>query len=309
MKVVITGGSGMIGSAFTRVSTNHELVLINRSHADLLVRGQFTKVLKKESPDAVIHLAARVGGVKSNTKFVSDFYSQNVRINCNVLDECHAAGIERVVSLLSTCVYPNEATYPLTENQMHSGPPHFSNFGYAHAKRMLDVHSRSLRQQHGRNYICAIPNNVYGESDFYDLENSHVIPAIIRKMHEARMSNGPVELWGSGSPLREFTYSTDIAKILLFLLERYNGDTPINIGNNQEASIRFVAEAIASLSEFKNKIIWDSSKPEGQYRKPSCNRLLLDLGWNKEDYTTLDQGLQKTIAWFLTKYPDVRGIS
>ena len=309
MKIVITGGSGMIGSAFTRVNTNHELVLINRSHADLLVRGQFTKVLKKENPDAVIHLAARVGGVKSNTKFVSDFYSQNVWINCNVLDECHTAGVERVVSLLSTCVYPDSAIYPLTEDQIHNGAPHFSNFGYAHAKRMLDVHSRSLRQQYNRNYICAIPNNVYGESDFYDLENSHVIPAIIRKMHEAHMSDKPVELWGSGSPLREFTYSTDIAEILLFLLENYSGARPVNIGNDQETSIMSVAETIASLYGFTNEIVWDSSKPEGQYSKPSSNRLLLDLGWSKKDYTTLDQGLQKTIAWFLKKYPDVRGIS
>ena len=228
-------------------------------------------------------------------------------MNCNVIDECHEAGVQRVISLLSTCVYPDNATYPLTEDQVHNGRPHKSNFGYAHAKRMLDVHSRSLRQQYGRNYICAIPNNLYGENDFYDLENSHVIPAITRKMHEAQLQGTNVHLWGAGSALREFTYSGDIAKILLFLLENYDSDSPINIGNTCEISIRAIAEMIAKFVGFKQEIIWDETKPSGQYRKPSCNNTLLEIGWNKEDYTPLEQGVQRTCNWFLDNYPTIRG--
>lgn len=307
MKIVLTGGFGMVGSAFERIKTNHKFVFIGRSRADLLVRGHFTKVLKEEKPDAVVHLAAKVGGVKSNTEFVSDFYSQNIRINCNVLDESHEAGIQNVVSLLSTCIYPDKAVYPLTEDQMHKGPPHQSNFGYAYAKRMLDIHSRSLRQQHGRNYICAIPNNLYGENDFYDLENGHVIPSITRKIYEAKINDTDVKLWGTGRSLREFTYTDDIAEALVFLLENYDGSSPVNIGNPTEYSIKDIAEKISSILGFKNQIIWDSTKPEGQYRKPSSNKVMNNLGWSNDRYTELDSGLRKTCEWFLNNYPNVRG--
>lgn len=309
MKIVITGGSGMVGSAFKRIESTHELVLIDRTAADLLVKNQFKLILKKEKPDAVIHLAARVGGVKSNTDFVADFYSQNMRINCNVLDECHEAGVQNVVSLLSTCIYPDDAIYPLTEDQMHNGPPHQSNFGYAYAKRMLDVHSRSLRQQYNRNYICAIPNNLYGENDFYDLENSHVIPAITRKIWEAKIDNNDVTLWGSGNCLREFTYTEDIARALIFLLENYSGATPVNIGNIVEHSILDIAEKLKNILGFKNQIIWDKTKPEGQYRKPSCNKKFLRLGWSNDQYTDIDVGLKQVCEWFISNYPNgVRGI-
>lgn len=307
MKIVITGAFGLVGTALARSKSKHELVLIGKEHANLVVPGQLSEILDREKPDAVIHLAAKVGGVKSNTDFVADFYSQNIRMNCNVLDECHDAGVQKVISLLSTCVYPDKATYPLTEDQVHNGRPHKSNFGYAHAKRMLDVHSRSLRQQHGRNYICVIPNNLYGENDFYDLQNSHVIPAITRKMYEAQLHGTDVHLWGSGTALREFTYSGDIARILLFLLENYDGEAPINVGATQETSIEAVAKMIAEFVGFKQEIVWDDSKPSGQYRKPSCNNALLELGWKKESYTSLEHGVQKTCNWFLENYPVIRG--
>jgi GDP-L-fucose synthase len=265
-------------------------------------------LFRRVRPDYVIHLAAKVGGVKGNTDYVADFYTQNIQINTNVLDASFRYGAQKVVSLLSTCVYPDAATYPLTEEQIHAGPPHKSNFGYAYAKRMLDVQSQAYRQQYGCNFITAVPNNLYGENDNFHLTDGHVIPALIRKVFEAWANADPsVTFWGDGSPLREFTYSGDIARILLFLLENYNEPGPINIGTTGEVSIKEVAETIIENVGFGGDIIWDTDMPAGQYRKPSSNQRLLDLGWS--EYTDFDMGLARTCEWFKQNYPNVRGIS
>ncbi len=308
MKIVVTGGTGMVGSAFNKINTKHQLVLIGSKDADLLSRPQFSDLLALHKPDAVIHLAARVGGVKGNTDFVSDFYSENIRINTNVLDCCHSHDIQKVVSLLSTCVYPDDVQYPLTEDQIHNGEPHRSNFGYAYAKRMLDIHSRALRQQHGRNYVCAVPNNLYGINDNFDLENGHVIPAIIRKIWEAKKTDQPPVFWGDGSPLREFTFAEDIANALMFVLENYNEEAPVNIGNTDEVSIRHVVQTVSQLLNYSGHVVWDDTMPSGQYKKPSSNARFLNTGWNPENYTTLSTGLKKTVDWFVDQYPDLRGI-
>ena len=307
MKILVTGGKGMVGSAFKNVSTDHELILVGREEADLLEKRSVENLLNDVRPDAVIHLAARVGGVNGNTNYIADFFAQNITMNANVLDSCNQAGVDKVVSLLSTCVYPENARYPLTEDQMHEGEPHVSSFGYSYAKRMLDVHSRALRMQYGRKYICAIPNNLYGPYDNFDLENSHVIPAIIRKVWEAKSSMIPPVFWGDGTPLREFTYSEDIISCLLFLLENYDGVDPVNIGNPGENSIKDIVNRVCELIEYKGKIVWDDKKPSGQFRKPSDNSRFIDLGWDSNNYTSLDEGLRKTIDWFSKSYPDVRG--
>ena len=260
----------------------------------------------------IIHLAAKVGGVKANTDEIADFYMANSVLNQTLLNVCSLGKANKVISLLSTCVYPDApyVTYPLTENQLHLGPPHPSNFGYAYAKRMVDVMSRAYRQQYGCNFVTAIPNNLYGENDNFDLENGHVIPAIIRKVWEAKLNNKPfVECWGDGSPLREFTYSEDIVKILMFLLENYDDPEPINIGNTEEYSIKQVAEMICSILEYGGEVRWNTQMPSGQHRKPSSNQKLLDLGWDRKWYTSLEKGLTKTCKWVMLKYPDVRGAS
>jgi len=299
--MIITGGTGMVGNAFKKMLPNAEYINKEQLH-------NFSYIIKDKF---VIHLAAKVGGVKANTDFVSDFYVENSLINQRVLDYAYVGKAKKVVSLLSTCVYPDApyVTYPLTENQLHMGPPHQSNFGYAYAKRMVDVMSRAYRQQYGCNFITAIPNNLYGENDNFDLENSHVLPALIRKIWEAKINNQPsVEVWGDGSPLREFTYSEDIAKILVFLLENYDEPEPINIGNTEEYSIKEVVWLLCELLNYDGKINWNTNKPNGQYRKPSSNKKLLDLGWKKENYTPLKEGLKKTCDWFIINYPNVRGI-
>ena len=309
MKIVVTGGTGMVGSAFRTLETDHQILLLGSKDADLLHPGSFTKVLAKENPDAVIHLAAKVGGVKGNTDFVADFYHQNALINCNVLNECNQFGISRVVSLLSTCVYPDSAVYPLTENQIHNGQPHHSNFGYAYAKRMLDVHSRAIRAQYGKHYTCVVPNNIYGPFDNYDIENGHVIPSITRKIWEAKLSGGVPVLWGDGTPLREFTFSSDIAKSLMFCLENEEVPALCNIGSTREYSIKDVVNCICeNLGYEANKVEWDSSKPSGQFRKPSSNELLSSSGYNTETYVSLEEGIRMTCEWFVNAYPSVRGV-
>jgi GDP-L-fucose synthase len=306
--ILITGGTGMVGSSFKKVKKNYNFVYINSSHYDLRDKSKVDEMFSNIKPDAVIHLAAKVGGVKGNSEFISDFYHDNILINTNVLNCARQFKVNKVVSLLSTCIYPDNVTYPLTEDKIHSGPPHESNFGYAYAKRMLDIHSQAIRKQYGLNYITAVPNNIYGENDNFDLENGHVIPAIIRKIYEAKLSQKPPVFWGSGSPLREFTYSVDVAHALLFLLENYDGEKPINIGKTGEISIKDIVHKISNIMGYHGELIWDTNMPEGQYRKPSSNNRFLNMCKNFS-YTNIDIGLKNTCEWFIKKYPNVRGIN
>jgi len=307
-RILITGGTGMVGSAFKNIETEHELVSVGSGDYKLNRHDQAFWMLEKIQPDAIIHLAAQVGGIQANMDYAGDFYRNNIRINTNVLEAAKNFEVEKVISLLSTCVYPDKATYPLTEDQIHNGPPHSSNYAYAHAKRMLDVQSRAYRDQYGCNFVTAVPNNLFGENDNFDLENSHVIPAMIRKMYEAKLNNEDVTLWGDGSPLREFTYSKDLAEILLFLLEHYDNPRPINVGNTHEVSIKEVAETIRDILDFQGEIVWDISKPSGQFRKPSDNSKLLSLGWREENYTNFKKALTNTCKWVILKYPNIRGV-
>ena len=308
MRILVTGGSGMVGSGFKSIDTDHEIVTVGSKDFDLTSWHETQLMLVKCQPDAVIHLAARVGGVKGNTDYVADFYHQNIMINSNVLQASKNLGVSKLVSLLSTCVYPDKVTYPLTEEQMHHGPPHDSNYGYAYSKRMLDVHSRALRQQYGCNFICAIPNNLYGPHDNFDLENGHVIPAIIRKVWEAKNGGQTPVFWSDGSALREFTYAPDLAHILLHGLETYNHSEPVNIGITEERSIASVVKLVCENLDYSGEIVWDKTKPAGQFKKPSSNDKLISTGWDASSYTSFEDGLQMTCDWFVENYPNVRGM-
>lgn len=306
MKYLITGATGLLGSEVASLSpdsvglNSKSCDLTNSFKLSLCSNGQF---------DTVIHCAARVGGVKANTDYVADFFDDNVRMNMNVLEACNRDNL-KLISVLSTCIYPDApyVKYPLTEDQLHMGPPHHSNYGYAYAKRMLEVQSRAYRHQFGCNFISVIPNNLYGPNDNYDLNSGHVIPALIRKFHEAILKGSKeVVVWGSGKPVREFTFSRDAAKIILWLAENYSGSEPVNIGNTESISIENLSQMIAEESGFRGKITFDTEKPDGQYQKPSSNQKLRDLGW-RGDYTPLREGLRETIKTFASKYPDVRGV-
>ena len=305
-KILVTGGSGMIGQALQKVKP--DALYISSKDCNLLSQEQTERLFDLYKPDYVIHLAAKVGGVKANHDNLGTFFTENIRINVNVLDAAHKSGVKKLVSLLSTCVYPSHAEYPLTENQINNGEPHFTNFAYAYAKRMLDVQSRAYRKQYGCNFITAIPNNLFGEHDYFDLEDSHVIPAIIRKIDDANKNFKTPTFWGDGTPMREFTYSQDLAKILLFFLENYNEETPINVGNTKEFSIEEVVEIIMKIMNYSGDVYWDTSKLSGQYKKPSENKKLLELGWQEKDYTSFEEALRNTCQWYKNNYPNIRGV-
>jgi len=304
---IVTGSSGLLGKEIIKIEPGS--IGLTSANCDLTESSRAILTIADGQIDTVIHCAARVGGVKANTDYVADFFSDNIRMNMNVLEACKVKKL-KLVSVLSTCIYPDAAyvKYPLTEDQLHMGPPHYSNFGYAYAKRMLEVQSRAYRQQFGCNFISVIPNNLYGVNDNYDLNSGHVIPALIRKFYEAKMSgSGNVDIWGSGKPLREFTFAHDAARIILWLAENYDGIEPVNIGNPNQISIMELAHIVAEEIDYKGVLRFDRSKPDGQYEKPSSNKKLRDLGWNG-DYTPLRSGLRETIKMFESKYPNVRGV-
>lgn len=308
--LLVTGGTGMVGQAIQRsLPEGVVAVFVSSRQFDLRKPPEARKMMRTFKPKCVIHLAAKVGGVKANSEQVADFFNENILINTNVLMAAHKYNVNNVVSLLSTCVYPDAkwVTYPLTETQLHEGPPHNSNFGYAYAKRMVEVQSRAFRQQYGRNFTTAIPNNIYGPDDNFDLEDGHVLPAIVRKIYEAKTLGKQAVFWGNGAALREFTYSDDIAQCLLKMAgiladEVYNSEIPCNIGTAEEVSIREAVEMVAKILEYNGDIFWDETKPSGQHRKPSRGGRVL------HEYTPLREGLKLTCEWFKENYPDVRGV-
>ena len=296
---LITGGTGLVGSAIN-VSTK-----ISSKDVDLTDRNSTIDLFKKISPEKVIHCAGKVGGLGGNMNHLGEYYYKNIMINTNVLEACRVSGVKKVVSFLSTCVFPAEVTYPITEDQFHNGEPHSSNFAYAYAKRMVEVQSRAYNKQYGTNYVCVIPTNIYGPHDNFDLENGHVAPALIHRCYLAMQNNEDLVVWGSGEPLREFIYSEDVAQLSEWALENYNEDEPIILSTMEEVSIAELVDSIVKHMGFKGKVIWDKTNPDGQFKKPASNKKLLSY---LPDYKfiSLDEGMGRTVEWFKENYPEVR---
>tara|TARA_R110002096_G_scaffold172969_2_gene346916 strand:+ start:459 stop:1385 length:927 start_codon:yes stop_codon:yes gene_type:complete len=305
-KVLVTGGSGMLGKAIQSILP--DATYLSSKNADLTSPTATDSIFNEYKPDFVLHLAGRVGGIRANMDNLGKFYHDNIQINTNVLEASRKHNVSKVLSMLSTCVYPDNAKYPLREQSIHDGEPHDSNYGYAYAKRMIDVQSRAYRQQYGCNFVTAIPNNMFGPYDNFDLQDSHVIPALIRKVYEAKKFGKEVILWGDGSPLREFTYSYDMAKIILFVLQNYDEPQPINIGNTDEYSIKQIADMVCSIYDYNGGIAWDTSAPPGQFRKPSSNEKLLQLGWKEDDFVGMKKSLEEVCLWFEKNYSIARGV-
>lgn len=309
MNVLVTGGQGMVGRAMqaVRPASSGEAYFASSRDGDLRDEAACGELFDRVRPTHVVHLAARVGGVWENTRRIGEFFVDNMRINVNVLDQARRSGVSKVVSLLSSCVYPDGVRLPLREADLHAGEPHPSNFGYAYAKRMLEVQSRAFAQQFGGTYVCLIPNNLYGPHDNFDLESSHVIPAMIRKIHAAKSGGPPPVLWGDGSPLREFTYSHDLATALWWAAREYDGP-PMNVGTSEEVSIRQAAEMIcAALSYDAARLQWDTARPAGQARKPTDTTRFRATA--KQRMTPFSEGVAATVRWYVENYPHVRGIS
>lgn len=303
-KILVTGSNGLLGYAFKEICPPGT-IFISREDADLTNFEQTKEIFLKYKPTHVIHLAAVVGGIGSNMIHSGEYFRNNIMINTNVLECARLAGVKKLISFMSTCVFPDKCTYPLNEKDLHNGPPHPSNFGYAYAKRMLEVQSAAYRKEWGCDYIVAIPANIYGPNDNWSLTDGHVMPSLIHKSFLAKNNETELYVWGSGSPLREFIYSGDIAKLTMWALENYSEDTPIIFSSGIEISIKDVVGLITKEMNFKGSILFDSSKPDGQYRKPSDTTKLKKYHPDFE-FTPIEIGLKKTVEWFMHKYPSVR---
>jgi len=300
-KVLITGGTGLVGSSLNFKNC----VKLSSKDCDLRNAQQTYDLFEEIKPDKVVHCAAKVGGVYSNMTYKGEYFHDNIMINTNVLEASRRAGVKRVLSFLSTCVFPKDVDYPLTEEKMHIGPPHESNYPYAYVKRMLDIQSRAYREQYGCDFVSVIPVNLYGPNDNFNLENSHVVPALIRKCYEAKISNKPFVVWGTGKPYREFIYIKDVAKLTEWALNNYYDEEPVIFTSAVETSISELVEVITKCFSFDGKIVFDKSMPDGQYRKPSSNKKLLSHVPDFQ-FTSLEDGIAETCEWFQKKYETVR---
>ena len=298
-QTIVTGGTGLVGSA---INTG---VKLSSKDVDLRDWKSTLSLFEDYKPKNVIHSAARVGGLGGNMNYKGEFYYDNIMMNTNVLEASRRVGVKKVVSFLSTCVFPDDVEYPLTEKKIHLGEPHSSNYPYAYAKRMLDIQSRAYKEQYGVNYISVIPTNIYGPKDNFSIDNGHVIPSLIHKCYLSKKLNTDFVVWGSGKPLREFIYSEDVARLTEWALENYNEEEPIIFSTSDEISVGNVAEMIVYYIGFKGKLVFDDEKPDGQFRKPSDNSKLLSYLPDFK-FTPMEEGIEKSVNWFVENYEEAR---
>ncbi|QWQ40567.1 GDP-L-fucose synthase [Streptomyces sp. YPW6] len=303
-RIFVAGHRGLVGSAVARrlADDGHEVLTRGRDLLDLRDAARTETYLKEVRPDAVVLAAAKVGGIMANSTYPVQFLEDNLRIQLSVIAGAHAAGIQRLLFLGSSCIYPRLAPQPIREESLLTGELEPTNEAYALAKIAGIVQTQSYRRQYGASYISAMPTNLYGAGDNFDLETSHVLPALIRRFHEARRDGAPeITLWGSGSPRREFLHVDDLAAACVTLLEAYDGDEPVNIGCGEDLTIRELAETVAEVTEYQGRIAWDTSKPDGTPRKLLDVTRLSALGFTPK--IPLRDGIARTYAWWLGQLP------
>ena len=299
MKILVAGSSGLVGSAVIRElnRVNKEVIGISSKDVDLLDRAKTFSYIKELKPNLIIDAAAKVGGVGSNNAYPVEFLSQNLQIQSNLMDAAHQANVEKFVFLGSSCIYPRNCAQPIKEEYLLTGELEQTNSAYAVAKIAGIELIKSYRKEYGRSWISAMPTSLYGPNDNFDLETSHVLPALIRKFIEAKQNNSlEVVLWGSGTSLRELLHVDDLAKAILVCIEKYDDTEHINIGSGDEISIKNLAVKIANLTGFTGKIVWDTNRPDGTPRKVLDSTKINKLGWKPS--ITLDQGIAATVEWY-----------
>jgi GDP-L-fucose synthase len=300
MKILVAGATGLAGSAVVREFNRlgESVTSISSKDVDLLDRSSTFRYLLGLKPNIVVDAAARVGGIGANQSKPVEFLSENIQIQTNLMDASHEAGVEKFVFLGSNCIYPRNCPQPIKEEYLLTGELEPTNSAYAIAKIAGLELIKSYRKEFGHRWISLMPINLYGPNDNFDLDTSHVFPALIRKFIEATRNNdNEVVLWGSGTPLREFLHADDLAKAIVICLDRYDESQQINIGTSVETSISDLAQNIARHAGFKGKIIWDSSRPNGTPRKVLDITKITKLGWKPS--ITLDQGIASTVKWYL----------
>jgi GDP-L-fucose synthase len=294
----------MVGSAVTRYleARGDKVIKADRSVVDLRNQIAVEVWLKQNRPDAIVFAAAKVGGIYANDTYPADFIYDNLAIETNIIHSAHAADVDRLVFLGSSCIYPKFAPQPLHEDSLLTGPLEPTNEWYAIAKIAGIKLCQAYRKQYGRHYISVMPCNLYGPNDNFDLQTSHVLPALIRKFHEAKESRrSEVVVWGTGTPLREFLHVDDLARGVVFCLDNYDGYEHINCGAGSEISIRELAESVRRAVEFPGALVFDTSKPDGTPRKLMDSGRMRALGWEPE--ISLEDGIASSYRWFLANQP------
>lgn len=300
-RIFVAGHNGMVGSAITRALVSagfSNLLKRSRAEVDLSDSGAVAGFFRKEKPDIVIFAAAKVGGIKANNDFPVEFLTDNLRIQTNVISAAHENGARKLLFLGSSCIYPKHAPQPIPETALLTGPLEPTNEAYAIAKIAGVKLCQAYDLEYKANFISAMPSNLYGPNENFDLETSHVLAALLRKAHEAKMKRAPeLVVWGSGTPRREFLHVDDCASACLFLLENYDSPEIINVGSGEDVTIRELAELICDVVGFNGELTWDKTKPDGTPRKLLDVSKLRALGWTPS--ISLRDGIARTYDWFL----------
>ena len=302
-KIFVAGHKGLVGSAIVRNLQSkgyNDIITLNRSQLDLTKDDDVYCFFMMERPDYVFNAAAKVGGIMGNKNNPADFINENLRIQNNIIHNAYKSGVKKLIFLGSSCIYPKFPNIPITEDQLMTSPLEESNSAYAIAKIAGMRMCQAYRQQYGFNAISLMPTNLYGINDNFDLENSHVLPAMIRKFHEAALlRHGKVTLWGDGSPMREFLHVDDLAEACFVCMEKYDDEEHINIGTGEDVTIKELAETVAKVVDYRNTIEWDTSKPNGTPRKVLNVDKIKSLGW--EPKISLSEGIKSTYKWYRNK--------
>lgn len=301
-KVFVAGHRGMVGSAIVRrlAVEDCEILTASRAELDLLDQRAVTDWMADRRPDAVFVAAAKVGGILANDSYPADFLYDNLMIEANLIEAAHGIDVEKLCFLGSSCIYPKFAEQPIVEEALLTGPLESTNEWYAIAKIAGIKLCQAYRRQHGRNFIAAMPTNLYGPGDNFDLQSSHVLPALIRKAHEAKVSNGEsITIWGTGAPRREFLHVDDCADACVFLMKNYSGDSHVNVGYGDDLTVLDLAKMVCDVVGFDGDIIRDETKPDGTLRKLMSTDKLREMGWTPR--IELANGIAATYQWFLTQ--------
>jgi GDP-L-fucose synthase len=293
-RIFVTGHRGMVGSAIVRrLQAGGHGDIITRSHAelDLLDQAAVTAFMAEQRPDYIFIAAAKVGGIQANNQYRADFIYQNLMIEANLIHAAHLAGVQRLMFLGSSCIYPRDCAQPIKEDYLLSGPLEPTNEPYALAKIVGIKLAENYNRQYGRQYVSVMPTNLYGPNDNYDLASSHVLPALLRKAHEARVrGDGEYVVWGSGTPMREFLYVDDLADACVYLMEQGYDGPLVNIGTGEDVTIRELAQTVMEIVGFEGRIVFDASKPDGTPRKLLDVSRMTSLGWTAR--TRLREGIR-----------------
>jgi len=304
--VLVTGGSGLVGNAIklkSKIYDDYDFVFLSSKDGDLSDIDETILLFEKYKPSIVIHLAACVGGLYKNMNNKVEMFEKNIAINYNVVKCAYEYNVDKLIACLSTCIFPDEIKkYPITENMLHDGAPHYSNYTYAYAKRMLEIHCRAYRENFNKNFICVTPTNIYGPYDNFHLEDAHVLPALIHRCFLSKRENKDFVVRGTGKAMRQFIFSEDLAENILFIMKYSNEpNTILSVPEKDSISIEKIARIIAREYNYENRLVFDKTYSDGQLIKTVTNKKLQEL-YDKHNmplvFTDIEKGIKKTVEWF-----------